>query len=296
MRVFITGAGGFVGRAVIDELLGGGHEVLGLVRSEAAANTLRRPGVEVAIGSIQDHESLREGSRQADAVIHLAFEHDFSRFAEGCHVDRLAIEAIGAALAGTRKQFLVPNGMAGLAPPGRVLTERDDVPADYRLPRMSEQTALRLAGDGILACVVRLGQVHDTGLQGLVTPLVGIAKATGVAAYVGEGGQRWSAVHRADAARLFRLVLESGASNARYHGVGEEGVTMRAIAEAIGRALGVPARSIPADEAGRHFGPMSLFAGADMPASAEETRQRLGWHPTGPSLTGDLDHLAGAAA
>ena len=296
MRVFMTGGGGFVGRAVIDELLDGSHEVLGLVRSDAAADELRRPGVEATVGSFQDHGVLADGTRRADAVIHLAFKHDFAKFVEECEADRLAIDALGAARAGTHKPFLAPNGMAGIAPPGQVLTERDDVPADYKLPRASEQTALRFAGDGTDVRVMRLGQVHDTRLQGLVTPLVGIAKAAGFAAYVGDGGQRWAAVHRADAARLFRLVLEAGVPNTRHHGVGEQGVTMRAIAEAIGCALGVPARSIAADDAERHFGPMGLFVGANMPASADETKRVLGWEPTGPTLIDDLDHLTEEAA
>ena len=295
MLVFMTGASGFTGRAVVGELLRAGHQVLGLARSERSARDLVRLGAEVLEGSMQDHDSLRTGARRSDAVIHLAFEHDFSRFVEGCEVDRQAIEALGTALAGSTKPFLVPNGMAGLAAPGQVLAERDDVPPGYRLPRVSEQVARRLGTSGVDVRVVRLAQVHDTTMQGLVTPLVGIARSTGVAAYVGDGGQRWPAVHVLDAARLFRLALEAGEPQARYHGVGEEGVGMRAIAEAIGRALGVPTRSLQADEAPRHFGPMSMFVGADMPASAEETKQTLDWRPTGSRLIEDLDRLAPAA-
>ncbi len=294
MLVFVTGASGFVGRAVVGELLGGGHQVLGLARSDVAARVLRQLGAEVQAGSISDHYGLREGAQRADAVIHLAFEHDFSKFVEGCEADRLAIEAVAAALVGSRKPFLVPNGMAGLTVPGQMLTERDDVPSDYRLPRVSEQTALRLATNDVNVTVMRLAQVHDANMQGLVTALIGIAKTTGVAAYIGDGGQRWSAVHVSDAARLFRLALEAGSSQARYHAVGEEGVPMRAIAEAIGRALGVPTISLPVDEAPRHFGPMSMFAGADMAASAEETKNVLDWRPTGPSLIDDLDRLNSA--
>ena len=295
MLVFVTGANGFTGSAVVNELMRGGHRVLGLARSESATRALRQLGAEVLMGSMEDHERLRDGAQRSDAVIHLAFEHDFSKLVESCEADRQAIAAIGAALAGSRKPFLVPNGMAGLAAPGQVLTERDDVPADYRLPRVSEQTALRLAADGTNVSVVRLAQVHDTRMQGLVTPLVGIAKATGVAAYVGEGRQRWSAVHVSDAARLFRLALEADKPGARYHAVGEEGVEMRAIACAIGRALGIPTRSLSTDEAQRHFGTMSMFAAIDMQASAEITKRNLDWQPAGPTLIDDLGRLASVA-
>ncbi len=296
MLVFVTGASGHVGRAVVGELLRGGHQVLGLARSEDAARGLRQLGAEVQSGSMQDHDKLRAGTRRADAVIHLAFEHDFSNFVQGCEVDRQAINAIGSALIGSRKPFLVPNGMLGLTAPGQVLTEHHDVPPDYRLPRVSEQTALQFATEGVNVSVVRLAQVHDTDTQGLVTFLIALARATCVAAYIGDGGQRWPAVHISDAARLFRLTLEAGSPPARCHAVAEEGVRMRLIAEAIGRALGLPTRSVTADEAQRHFGPMSMFVGADMPASAEETKQLLGWHSTGPTLIDDLDHLTGAAA
>ncbi len=296
MRVFVTGAGGFIGGAVAAELSRAGHQVLGLARSDESERALREAGVEVQHGSLEDPESLSAGTDKAQAVIHLAFDHDFTKLVRTCDVDRQAIATIGAALAGSDKPFLVAAGMAGLAPAGQLLTEAVDVPAGYRLPRASEQAALRLAADGTLVSVVRLAQVHDTRRQGLVTSLIGIARHAGVSAYVGEGRQRWPAVHVSDAARLFRLALEKRLpGGVKYHAVGEQGVDLRVIAEAIGRHLDVPTKSLTADEAQRHFGPMSGFVAADMPASAEETMRALAWRPTGATLAADLGGMAGPA-
>lgn len=290
MQVFITGANGFIGSAVVSELLSAGHQVLGLARSEEAERALQAAGAEVQRGSLSDHDSLRAGAAKADGVIHLAFNPDYANFQQACDLDRRAIEAVGEALVGTGKPFLVPNGLAGLAP-GRVVTEDDGIPADYRFPRMSEQTALRLASEGVAASVVRLSQIHDTGRQGLVTSLIQIARATGVSAYVGDGGNRWPAAHISDVARLFRLVLEAPETGARYHAVAEEGIELRAIAARIGDTLGLPTRSLRAEEAEGHFGPFALFASQDMPASSKVTARKTGWHPTGPGLLDDLEKI-----
>ena len=292
MKVFVTGASGFIGSAVTAELLREGHQVVGLARSDEAAHALQNLGADVQLGSLEDRESLRAGAARAQGVIHLAFDPDFTKFAESSEIDRQAIDAIGEAIHGTGKPFLVPTGMAGLAPSGQVATEDVNIPADYRLPRVSEQTALRLAADGVAASVVRLAQVHDVSKHGLVTPLVRIARHAGMSAYLDDGRQRWSAAHLSDVARLFRLALEASKPGAKYHAVGEEGVEMRAIAEAIGRRLGVPTKSLTTVEAQAHFGPMAMFVGLDMPASASATRAILNWRPTGPTLIGDLDHAA----
>ena len=292
MKVFLTGASGFIGSAVAAELLREGHQVVGLARSDEAAHGLQAMGAAVQRGSLEDQESLRAGAAQAEGVIHLAFDPDFTKFAASSEVDRQAIEAIGAAISGSGKPFLVPTGMAGLAPSGQMVTEETDLPSDYRLPRVSEQVALRLGSEGVLASVVRLAQVHDVRKQGLVTALLGIARHTGVSAYLGDGRQRWSAAHVGDVARLFRLALEASKAGPKYHAVGEEGVEMRAIAEAIGRRLGVPARSLTVDEARLHFGPMAMFVGLDMPASAAATRRTLNWRPSGPTLIDDLDQAS----
>ncbi|MGV6876269.1 SDR family oxidoreductase [Pseudochelatococcus sp. B33] len=290
MQVFITGANGFIGSAVVSELLAAGHQVLGLARSEEAERALQAAGVEVQRGSLADHDGLRAGAAKADGVIHLAFNPDYANFQQACDLDRRAIEVIGEALVGTGKPFLVPNGLAGLAP-RRVVTEDDGIPADYRFPRMSEQTALRLASQGVAASVVRLSQIHDTSRQGLVTSLIQIARATGVSAYVGDGGNRWPAAHISDVARLFRLVLEAPETGAKYHAVAEEGIELRAIAETIGRVLGLPVRSFGSAEAEGHFGPFALFATQDMPASSKATARKTGWHPTGPGLLDDLEKI-----
>lgn len=289
MRVFVTGATGFVGSHLVPELIAAGHKVLGLTRSDDKAAALAASGAEVHRGSLEDLDSLKQGAARSDAVIHLAFIHDWSNFAESCEIDRRAIEALGSVLAGSERLLIVTAGTAGLAGPGQVATEDDVVPPDFRLPRVSEQTALSLKG--VRASVMRLPQVHDTARQGLITYAVAVAREKGVSAYVGEGRNRWAAAHISDVARLYRLALERNEAGAKYHAVAEEGVPMRDIAEAIGRGLKLPAKSISAEEAPAHFGWLAMFASLDLLASSAQTRRKLGWEPTGPGLIADLERL-----
>jgi nucleoside-diphosphate-sugar epimerase len=289
MRVFVTGATGFIGIPVVKELIAAGHKVLGMARSDEGAKSLAATGAAVHRGSLDDLDSLRKGADAADAVIHLAFIHDWSNFVESCEADRRAIEALGSVLAGSDRPLMVTAGTAGLAGPGQVATEDDDVPPDFPFPRVSEQTALSLKG--VRASVIRLPQVHDTARQGLITQAVAVARQKGVSAYVGEGRNRWAAAHISDVARLYRLALEKNEAGARYHAVAEEGVKMRDIAEAIGRSLKVPVKSVSAEEASAHFGWLSMFVAHDLLASSEKTRKKLGWNPTGPGLIADLERL-----
>ncbi len=286
MRVFVTGATGFIGSAIVQELLGAGHRVLGLARSETAAQALAAAGAEAHRGALDDLDSLRRGAAAAEGVVHAAFIHDFAQYVAAGETDRLAIEALGGALAGSGRPLVVAAGLAGFGL-GRPATE-DDAPAAG--PRQSEPAALALAAQGVRASVVRLApSVHDRGDYGFLPALIGIARAQGAAAYVGEGLNRWPAVHRLDAARLFRLALEQGPAGARYHGAADEGVPMRAIAEIIGRHLGLPVVGKSPEEAADHFGWMARFVGLDMSASSARTRQQLGWHPGQPGLLADLE-------
>ena len=289
MRVFITGATGFIGIPTVKELIAAGHTVLGMARSDEGEQSLAAIGADVHRGSLEDLESLRTGAAAADAVIHLGFVHDWANFAQSCEIDRRAIEALGSVLAGSDRLLIATAGTAGLAGPGRVATEDDDVPPDFPLPRVSEQTALSLKG--VRASVVRLPQVHDTMRQGLLTYAVAVAREKGVSAYVGEGRNRWAAAHISDVARLYRLALEKNEAGAKYHAVDEEGVPMLDIAHAIGRSLKVPVKSISAEEAPAHFGWLAMFASRDLVASSEKTRKTLGWNPTGPGLIADLERL-----
>jgi len=288
MRVFVTGAAGFIGTATTKELIANGHEVLGLARSDANAEVLEKLGAKVHRGSLEDLASLRKGAQETDGTIHLAFIHDFAKFAENGQIDKHAIEAMGNVLEGTNKPFIVTSG-TGLIAPGVVITEdmrRDSSP---HVPRVSEQAGLAYASRGVRAIAIRLPQVHGAdGKAGLITYLLEGARQKGAAAYVGEGRERWAAAHRQDVARLYRLALEKGAVDGIYHAVGEEGVPMREVIEVIGRALNVPTVSIKKEDAADYYGPLAMFAGLDMPASSALTQQRLGWTPKGIGLIADI--------
>ncbi|QII38589.1 SDR family oxidoreductase [Rouxiella badensis] len=291
MRVFVTGATGFIGSAVVQELLNAGHQVLGLARSESAAKALQAAGAEPHFGSLDDLPSLKRGAQAADGVIHTAFIHDFTQFAASCDTDLTAIQALGDALEGTHKPLVVTSGIALLAQ-GQVGKETDLASPDAagKLRARSEQAALALAERGVRSSLVRLPpSVHGDGDHAFVPALIGIAKSHGVSGFIGDGNNRWPAVHRFDAARLFRLALEQAPAGAIYHGVGDEGVPTRDIAELIGRALNLPVKSITAADAAEHFGWLGHFFAVDVPASSAITQSALGWSPTHKSLREDLE-------
>jgi nucleoside-diphosphate-sugar epimerase len=293
MKIFVTGATGFIGSALVPELINAGHQVLGLTRSDAGAKALIAVGAEVHRGDLDDLESLKSGAAKADGVIHLAFNHDFSKFAEVCETDRKVIEAIGSVLVASQRHLVVTSGTAiANTAPGQLAREDSATISSAAIPRaITEETAASLAARGVSVSVMRLSQIHDPVKQGLVTWAVQMAREKGVSAYVGDGLNRWPAAHVSDTARLFRLALEKQAAGAIYNAVAEEGVPFRDIAEVIGRGLKIPVVSMSPDEAAAHFGWLTHFVSRDMPASSAQTRERLGWHPTGPGMIADLEKM-----
>lgn len=297
MRIFVTGATGFVGAAVVQELIAAGHEVLGLARSDEGAAALAAMGAKVHRGSLEDHDSLRRGASAADAVIHTGFNHDFSKFAANCELDRRAIAALGEALKGSDRSLLVTSGVAHLAQ-GRAAVESDAPPAaSATYPRASEAAAADLAAQGVKASAVRLPpSVHGAGDHGFVPILIRLARETGVSAYVGDGLNRWAGVHRLDAARLYRLAIEHGAEHGPYHAIAEEGIPFKDIAAAIGRGLGIPVVAKSGEEAAAHFGWFAVFAAMDMPAASAHSRKLLGWVPKEAGLISDIEKAGYFAA
>ncbi len=292
MRIFLTGATGFIGSTIVPELLQAGHQVLGMTRSDDGAKALAAAGAEVHRGELEDHESLRSGAAKADAVIHTAFDHNFANFVANCDKDRQAIKALASALVGSQRPLLITSG-TGMGSKGHGLLATEDV---FNTDHPNPRTASELAGNEMLAAgvavsVVRLPQVHDTKRQGLISPLIEVARAKGFSAYVGEGQNRWPAAHVLDVARLYRLAIEKCTPGSRYHAVDEEGITARDIAEVLGAGLGLPVKSITASEAADHFGWLGAFVGLDLSASSAWTRKALGWKPTGPTLLEDLKQM-----
>jgi len=297
MRVFLTGATGFIGSAIVPELINAGHQVLGLTRSDAGAESLIAAGAEVHRGNLEDPGSLRSGAAKSDGVIHCAFDHsafgnDFSKFVGVCEQDGHAIEALGDALRGSDRPLVITSGTGmGNAVPGQPGTEDYFDPNHPNPRKASEVAGASVAERGVNVLVVRLPQVHDTVKQGLITYAVKVAREKRASAYIGEGLNRWPAAHVLDVARLYRLALEKHEAGSRYNAVAEEGVPMREIAEVVGRGLKVPVVSLSQQEAQAHFDWLAMFAGFDMPASSAQTRQRLGWRPTGPGLIADLEQM-----
>jgi nucleoside-diphosphate-sugar epimerase len=291
MRIFVTGATGFIGSALIPELCKAGHQVLGLTRSEAGAEKLRAAGAAVLHGNIEDLDSLRRGAADSDGVIHLAFSHDFSQFEKNAADERKAIAALGEVLLGSDRPFVVTSGTALAANvDGKPSTE--DGPTSSWNPRAGLETTVKeLTERGVKTSIVRLAQIHDTHKQGLVPYFTAVAREKRMSAYIGEGDNRWPAAHVSDTARLYRLAFEKAAQGAIYHAVGEEGISMKTIAEPLGRGLKVPVVSIKPEESSAHFGWLSMFAGQDMPSSSAITRETLKWQPTGPGLITDLDGM-----
>ena len=292
MRIFLTGATGFIGSRIVRELLDAGHQVLGMTRSDAGARALAAAGASAHRGELEDLDSIKAGAVQADAVVHTAFDHDFSRFEANCEKDRRVIRSLSAALKGSDRPLLITSGTGMGSPSAGQLAREDVFDPNNPNPRVaSELEGAQALAAGINVSVIRLPQVHDTVKQGLISPLVEIARKKGVSAYIGDGLNRWPAAHVLDVARVYRLALERHDAGARYHAVAEEGIAMRDIAKVIGAGLNVPVKSISADEAAGHFGPMAAFAPMDLPASSAWTRQTLDWHPMGPDLIADLEGM-----
>jgi nucleoside-diphosphate-sugar epimerase len=293
MRVFVTGATGNIGSRVVTDLIAAGHQVIGLCRSDAKAPALAAAGAEVYRGSIAEPDSLREGAARSDGIIHLAFNHDFSRFVQNCEDDRGIIAALGSVLKGSDRPLIVTSGtpIANIVPGEPAKEDNPTVGSSVHPRAATEEAATAVAADGVNVSVVRLPQVHDTVTQGLITPAIAMYRDKGVCAYVGDGLNRWPAAPVVDVARLYRLAIERAERGAKYHAVAEEGVPMRDIAEAVGRRLKLPVKSVTPQEAPAYFGWLAMFAGHDMPASSAQTRRKLGWEPTGPRLIEDLDRL-----
>jgi len=293
VRIFVTGATGFIGSATVKDLIGAGHQVIGLCRSDDKAPALAATGAEVYRGSIAEPDSLKDGTARSDAVIHLAFNHDFSRFLQNCEDDRAVIKTLASVLAGSQRPLIVTSG-TGIANtvPGEPAKEDNAIVSSSAHPRAaSEEEATAAAANGVNISIVRLPQVHDPLKQGLITWLIEIYRQKGVCAYIGEGRNRWPAAPVQDVARLYRLAVEKAEPNAKYHAVAEEGVAMRDIAEVLGKRLNLPVKSITAEEAPAFFGWLAMFACLDMPASSAQTRKALGWEPTGPGMISDLEKL-----
>ena len=293
MRVFVTGATGFIGSAIVQELINAGHQVIGLARSDAGAKSLIDAGAQVHRGDLEDLESLRSGAAASDGVIHCAFNHDFSKYAANCEADRHAVEALGSVLVGSDRPLIVTSGTGVVFTPGRLATEEDaPTSSSAGIPRSaSEEAAASMVSQGVRASVVRLPQVHDPVKQGLITSVIKMYRAKGACVYVGDGLNRWPSAYFLDVARLYRLAIEKAEPNAKYHAVAEEGIPMRDVAEAIGRRLKLPVRSIAPEEVQAWFGWLAMFAGRDMPASSAQTRKKLEWEPVGPGLIADLEQL-----
>ncbi|RYE18233.1 MAG: SDR family oxidoreductase [Sphingobacteriales bacterium] len=291
MRVFVTGASGFVGSAIVKELLTAGHQVLGLVRSDKGAEQLTAAGAEVCRGDVNDHEIIRQGASACDAVIHTAFNHDFSQYKASCEADRKVIETFGEVLAGTDKPLVITSGV-GLLNYNRLVTEDDAVTAGADVvPRAaSEEAAAAVAAKGVNVYIVRLPpSTHGAGDHGFVPMVIAMAQEKGESAYVGDGQNHWPAVHRIDAASLYRLIVEKKPTLKVLHAVAESGVPFREIAEAVSNGLNLPVVSKTGDEVTAHFGWLAHFAGIDCPASSQQTKEALGWEPKGAGLIADIN-------
>jgi nucleoside-diphosphate-sugar epimerase len=291
MRIFVTGATGFIGSALLPDLIKAGHQVLGLTRSEAGAEKLRAAGAKVLRGNIEELDSLRQGAADSDGVIHLAFNHDFSQFEKNAADERKAIATLGEVLLGSDRPFVVTSGTAMAANVDGKPSTEDGATASWNPRAGLETTVKEFTERGVKTSIVRLAQIHDTHKQGLVPYITAVAREKRVSAYIGEGGNSWPAAHVSDTARLYRLAFEKAEPGAIYHAVDEEGVSMKAIAEALGRGLKVPVVSIKPEETEAHFGWLARFAGHDMPSSSAITQQKLNWKPTGPGLITDLDGM-----